>query len=409
MNETNFKPDLKDALLYHSSVPHDTFARLRAECPVYWNEEADGAGFWAITKYEDISAISKNPQLFSSAHKHGGHRIFNENEVSVANSGESGIGTPLISMDPPNHTKYRVMAMKGLAPARIDGIEERIVQRAESLLDQIDTPLSVEMVSQFCAPLPLLTLCELMDVPSTMWTKLYDWTNCLVGEDDPDFRPTPEEFAATMGEFLNFCQNTFEKYRLAPDDSLASVFANAEFDGNPISYSDFLGNMVLLLVGGNETTRNSLSNSLIAFAQNPEQWQKLRSNPDLMPVAVREMMRYSTPVMHMRRTATEDTEIRGQRIRKGDKVVMWYASGNRDEDIFDSPHTFNIERKGPNHLAFGTGTHMCLGSRLGELQIRVAMKLLTSRYSDIELLEAPERIRSNFINGIKTLKLRLIA
>lgn len=407
MTEIAFAPDLKDAALYEQGIPHQIFARLRQQAPVYWNPETDGPGFWAITKYDDIVEISRNPQLFSSASAHGGHRIFNENEVSIANSGETAIGIPLISLDPPLHQKYRVLAMRGVTPSRLAGIEERIVERATSLLDAIATPASVEFVSAFSAPLPLLTLCELIDVPSTMWRQLYDWTNCLVGEDDPEFRQSPAELAAVMSEFLAFARTTFDSRRQQPGEDILSILATADINGEPITFRDFVGNLVLVLVGANETTRNSISHSMVAFAENPEQWQKLRDNPELIGSAVREMVRYANPVFHMRRTALADTVIRGQAIRKGDKVVMWYISANRDEDKFSEPYRFNIERADSPHLGFGSGQHICLGSRLAEMQLRIVLRLMLERYSTIHVLQPPRRVRSNFINGLKDLYLQL--
>lgn len=403
-----FAPDLKDAGLYLDGVPHEAFARLRREQPVYWNPEADGSGFWAVTRYEDIVEVSRQPGLFSSAHENGGHRIFNENEVSVANSKESLIGIPFISLDPPAHVHYRTTIVPGLSAARLADMEGRIRARAAALLDKIPLGETVDFVQAFAAPLPLLTLAELLGLGPEMWEPLYHWTNAFVGEDDPEFRKSPEEMGRIMGEFMAWASALYDDRRRAPTDDIASMMANAVVQGQPMKRADFLGNMILVLVGGNETTRNSISHSVAAFAAAPAQWDGLRGAPDAMRPAVREMVRHASPVMHMRRTATADTSLAGVPIRKGDKVVLWYISGNRDETAFPDPDRFDITRGDIKHLGFGTGQHVCVGSRLAEMQLRIAFGLLAERVERFEIQRAPRRFRSNFINGLKNLDVKLL-
>jgi len=406
--DSDFRPDLKDPDLYLAHAPHEVFARLRREAPVYWNPEADGAGFWALTRHADIVEASRQPELFSSAHQNGGHRIFNENEVGLTNAGDSGIGIPFISRDPPSHGQYRKFVMPALTPNRLEGIEARISERCARLLDATPLGEPVDIVPLLAAPLPLLTLAELLDVPADTWPKFYDWTNAFVGEDDPDFRQSPEAMAATLGEFFAFTQELFEARRARPGEDIASLLANAEIDGAPIPFGEFVANLILTLVGGNETTRNSISNTLSALAANPEQWDWVREDPDRLKTAAREMVRYASPVMHMRRTATADTEIGGQPIAKGDKVVFWYISGNRDEAVFSDPDRFDLSRASVPHIGFGTGQHVCVGWRLAELQLRVVFRQLALRVKRIEQIGQPRRFRSNFINGLKNLDLRLV-
>lgn len=395
--------DLKDPDLYLDHAPHEVFEMLRREQPVYWNPESDGAGFWALTRYADIVEVSRNPALFSSASENGGHRIFNENDVGLTGAGESAIGTPFISLDPPTHTQYRKFIMPAVSPGRLAGIEERIRERCLALVNEIPLGETVDLVPLLSAPLPLLTLCELFDLPTDMWVKLYDWTNAFVGEDDPDFRQSPEAMATILGEFLGFCTQLFDERRAQPGQDLATLLATMEVDGKPVSLREFTGNMVLALVGANETTRNSLSHSVVAFAENPDQWDRILADPDLLKNAVREMVRYASPVMHMRRTAMADTQIGGQAIAKGDKVVMWYISANRDESVFPDPHRFDIGRGNIQHLGFGTGQHVCVGSRLAEMQLRVAFGILAERVEGFTVQSSPRRFRSNFINGLKNL------
>lgn len=395
--------DLKNPDLYESRVPHEEFARLRQEAPVFWNPESDGAGFWAVTRHADIVAVSRQPDLFSSAHANGGHRIFNENEVGLTNAGDSGIGIPFISRDPPTHTQYRKVIMPALSPVRIGGIEERVRERAERLIDAIPLGEPIDLVQALSAPLPLMTLAELLGVPGEMWTDLYHWTNAFVGEDDPEFRQSPEAMGDTLGEFFSFIGELYQQRIAEPGGDLASLLAHAAIDGEKVPFGEFAANMVLALVGGNETTRNSISHTVCAFAAHPGEWEKLRANRELIKNAPAEMVRYASPVMHMRRTATRDTEIAGQSIAKGDKVVLWYVSGNRDEAVYADPDRFDIERIPRNHVGFGTGQHVCVGSRLAEMQLRVVFAMLAERVCQFELLATPRRFRSNFINGLKNL------
>lgn len=400
---TLLQTDLKDPGLYEAGVPWDLFAALRREDPVHWTPDTDGAGFWSVLRHADIVEVSRQPQLFSSAHENGGHRIFNENEVGLTGAGESAIGVPFISRDPPVHTRYRKFIMPALAPGRLGDIETRIRERVTRLVDAIPLGEPVNLVPLLSAPLPLMTLAELLGVSGDLWPSLYDWTNAFVGEDDPEFRQSPEAMAATLGEFFAFAQELFDARRAEPTSDIASLLANAEIDGVPVPFRDFIGNLILVLVGGNETTRNSLSHSVAAFSANPDQWQAIRADRSLLKTATAEMVRHASPVMHMRRTAMEDTVIGGQKVAKGDKVVLWYISANRDEQVFPDADRFLVGRKGAQHVGFGSGQHVCVGSRLAEMQLRVAFDMLADRVTSFEVQAPPRRFRSNFINGLKNL------
>lgn len=401
--------DLKDPDLYQQRVPHDLFTQLRKEQPVYWNDEVDGSGFWAVMKHKDICDVSRNPAVFSSAYENGGHRIFNENEVGLTGAGESAVGIPFISIDPPIHTQYRKAIMPALSPARLGDIENRIRERAKLLIEQIPLNQEVDIVQLLSAPLPLLTLAELLGVKPEVWKDLYHWTNAFVGEDDPEFRQSPEAMQQTMIEFMGFCQALFEERRANPGHDIATLLATVPIDGKEPVLRDFIGNLILTLVGGNETTRNSMSHTIVNFAKHPEQWDKIKQNPELLKTATAEMVRHASPVLHMRRTATQDTMIGDQKIAKGDKIVLWYSSGNRDEDVFERPDEFDVTRKGFQHVGFGFGQHVCVGSRLAEMQLRVVFELLAERVERFELKSEPRRFRSNFLNGLKNLNVVLVA
>lgn len=395
--------DLKDPGLYEAGVPWEAFKTLRKEDPVHWNPESDGAGFWAVTRHADIVEVSRQPLLFSSAYENGGHRIFNENEVGLTGAGDTAIGIPFISRDPPIHTRYRKFVMPALAPGRLGDIEARIRDRVRLLVDEIPMGQTVNLVPALSAPLPLMTLAELLGVSINLWPKLYDWTNAFVGEDDPEFRQSPEAMGATLGEFFEFAQELFQARRAEPTGDIASLLANAEIDGEPVPFRDFVANLILVLVGGNETTRNSLSHTVAALSANPDQWDAIRADRDVLKTAAPEMVRFASPVMHMRRTAMEDTTVGGRPVRKGDKVVLWYISANRDEEVFPDADKFLVDRKGAQHVGFGAGQHVCVGSRLAEMQLRIAFDLLADRVRSFEVQAPPRRFRSNFINGLKNL------
>lgn len=401
--------DLKDPDLYVGGMPYAELAALRAAGPVHWNPESDGAGFWAVLGFDDIVAVSRQADLFSSAYENGGHRIFNENEVGLTGAGESAIGIPFISRDPPTHTQYRKFVMPALSPGRLEGIEARIAERVERLFADVPLDEVVDILPLFTVPLPLLTLAELLGVPAETWHDLHRWTDAFVGEDDPDFRQSPEAMQAILGEFMGFSAALFDERRANPGEDIASLLANTEIHGQPVPLGDFIGNLILALVGGNETTRNSINHSLIAFANNPDQWDAIRTDPGLLPNAVKEMVRYASPVIHMRRTATRDTELGGKEIRKGDKVVVFYPAGNRDPSVFPDPDVFDIARPIRQHLAFGAGTHVCVGSRLAEMQLRLAFATMARHVRCFEIVGEPSRVRSNFINGFKRLEVRLVA
>lgn len=401
--------DLKDPDTYRDGVPYAALAQLRRSEPVYWNPESDGAGFWAVLRYDDIVTVSRQPDLFSSAYENGGHRIFNENEAGLGGTGESAIGIPFISRDPPSHTRYRKFMVPALSPIRLDGIEQRIAERVQMLMTDIRLGEPVNILDRFTVPLPLLTLAELLGVAPDAWRDLHRWTDAFIGEDDPELRKSPEAMAAILADFMEFASELYEVRRKNPGTDLASLLANAELDGAPIPFGEFVGNLILALVGGNETTRNSLNHTMIAFARNPDQWEAIRDNPDLLPGAVKEMVRHATPVVHMRRTATRDTELGGKTIRRGDKVVMFYPSGNRDETVFADPDRFDVTRQVRQHLAFGSGTHVCVGSRLAEMQLRLAFGALARQVKRFEIVDEPVRVRSNFINGFKRLEVKLLA
>jgi linalool 8-monooxygenase len=400
-------------------VAHDIFKRLRAEEPIAWCPEPwGGPGFWSITKYDDIQEISKLPKIFSSDGKHGGitlpspemirnrqqRRGINPDappELSVFDGGRS-----MITMDPPDHNQHRRMVAPGFTPNTLDALAPRIRERARVILDAIGDRGECEFVSSVAAELPIQMLAELFAVPQEDRHKLFQWSNLIIGGEDPDVSVSREQTLAAFMELAGYAMQLYEARRKEPGDDLISLLANTEVDGQPMSMPDYLSAFVLLVVAGNETTRNSISGGILALSQYPAERQKLLDDPSLIPQAVDEIIRWVHPVIYMRRTALEDYELRGVRIRAGDKLALWYMSGNRDEDKWADPFTFNVTHGGPRHLSFGYGQHLCIGWRLAEIQLGVLFEELLARYPDIQAVGDVSRIRTNFLNSIKHMRVR---
>jgi linalool 8-monooxygenase len=400
--------DLKNPDLYVSGVPHEHFTRLRREDPVHWNPEAGGNGFWCITRYDDIVAISKNPTLFSSARLHGGHRMFDENVVGVAGVGAEETDAPMISMDPPEHNRFRRMLSPSFTPLRLKPLEERIHARVCAILDRLGARRECEFVTDIAAELPVQMLAELLAVPQEDRLKLFDWSNSLIAEDDPELRKSPEATARDLREMVEYSGRLWDDRLAHPGNDLISMLVHSRGpDGEAMSKEQYLGTFILLVAAGNETTRNSISGGVIALSQFPAERQRLVENPALLTTAAGEIVRYVSPIMHMRRTALADTELRGKRIRCGDKVILWYVSANRDEEIFTDPFRFDATRADPPQLGFGTGQHYCLGARLAEMQLRIFFREFLQRYPNAEPAGPIRRMRSNFVSGIKEMPVRL--
>jgi linalool 8-monooxygenase len=399
--------DLKDPDLYREGIPHEVFARLRREAPIAWNPEEDGRGFWAVTRYQDIVAVSKNPKVFSSARKHGGHRMFDENVVGVAGVGADKTEAPMISMDPPEHNQYRRMVSPGFAPRRVLALEDRIRQRVIGILDRLMGVDTCDFVADIAAELPIQMLAELLGVPQADRSKLFAWSNALIAEDDKEYRSSPEAVAEKIARMAEYALELWNERFERPGDDLISMLVHSRIDGEAMTRERYIGTFILLVAAGNETTRNSLSGGFLALSEHPAERRRLIEDPSLLASAASEIVRWVSPVMHMRRTAIEPTDIAGQAIRRGDKVILWYCSGNRDEAVFAEPSRFDIARAAPPHVGFGTGQHFCLGARLAEVQIRIFYEEFLRRYPNARPAGPVQRMRSNFVVGYKSIPARL--
>ncbi len=400
MTTTNVA-DIYSPDVFARSMPHDVFARLRREAPVSWQRETDGGpGYWAFVKYHDIVAISSDNTLFSSWR--GGTNIPTMTEDSLA-----VIRTLLVNMDPPQHTKYRRLVSTGFTPKMIAAMEPHVREITRRIIDNVEARGSCDFVHDISAQLPLAVIAELLGVPQEEQEMVFDWSNRLIGFDDPEFQTSPEDGRIAAGELFKYANALAVERKANPRNDLVSVLMAAEGDGESLTEADFDGFFILLAVAGNETTRNLMSGAMLALIEHPEQRRRLIDNPALMPAAVEEFLRWVSPLITFRRTAARDTEVGGQQIKAGDKVVMYYPSGNRDEDVFENASAFDVGREVNPHMAFGGGgPHFCLGASLARLEIRCMFEELLARLPDMRLDGDVRRLRSNFVNGIKEMRVR---
>ena len=388
--------------------PFDIFKRLREEAPIYWHEESLDfePGFWALTKHEDIVRVSKDPMTFSSAV--GGHLMTMGDPEVVDPSAVAAIIGNMIGMDPPDHQIYRKMVAPSFTPKAISTLEGDMRLKIRELLENVEDKGEFNFVTEISEQLPLWVLCEMMGIPESERPKIRDLVNNLT---DASIQQDPNnafQIWVNYMELFKMGRDMIEERRKSPTDDLMSVVANTKIEGGELPPELLDGFFLLMVIAGNETTRNTLTGGLMALTDNPEEREKLLKDPALISNATDEMLRWVTSVIYFRRTATKDTNIRGQDIKAGDKVVMWYGSANRDEEIFEDGHLFRVDRENAKkHLAFGAGEHLCLGNRLGHMQIRILFEELLDRFPNIHSTSDPVRIPSNFLAGISELKVRI--
>ncbi len=341
--------------------PHAAFRRLRTEAPVCWQERPDDAGFWAITRYPDLFAISLDQKTFSSQRRGAIMRPWNEEEYQAQRN-------MLINLDPPDHTKYRKLVSLGFSGRMIRRLEEHVRDITTSILDQVAGAGECDFVDAIAAELPLRVIVELAGVPVEDRRRVLQWSNQMIAYDDPEYQTDPMVPKIAAAELFMYANELAADRSAHPREDLASELMQGEVDGSRLTLQEFNAFFMLLLVAGNETTRNLISGGLLALIEHPEERARLQADPGLLATAVEEMLRWVTPVNLFQRTATRDVELGGQRIREGDKLVLFYASANRDDDVFPDAARFDVGRTPNDHLAFGIGPHFCLGANLARLE-----------------------------------------
>ncbi|MBS0384355.1 MAG: cytochrome P450 [Proteobacteria bacterium] len=373
------------------------FERLRKEDPVHYCPDSLNGPYWSITKFNDIMAVDTDHQRFSS-----------EPSIVLFDPEEDFPLPMFIAMDPPKHDVQRKTVSPIVAPNHLTHLEPIIRERAGKLLDDVPRNQTFNWVDRISIELTTQMLATLFDFPWEDRRKLTRWSDVATAAPGQGVVESDEQRRAELLECLNYFNNLWhQRAGEPPKPDLISMLVHGESTRN-MPPMEYLGNLILLIVGGNDTTRNSISGSVYALNKFPEQMQKLRANPALIPSLVSETIRWQTPLAYMRRTALEDVELRGKTIKKGDKVVMWYVSGNRDDEVIENPDQFDIERKNVrHHLSFGYGIHRCVGNRLGEMQLRIVWEEILKRFDKIEVMGEPERVYSSFVKGYSALPVRV--
>jgi cytochrome P450 len=395
--------DVSDPRLYQDDTWRPLFAQLRRDDPVHYCDASPYGPYWSVTRYDDIFAVELDHENYSSSSELGGIQITDQPKGQERAS--------FIRMDPPAHTAQRRTVSPIVAPSNIVNLESLIRKRTSGVLDALPRDEPFDWVERVSVDLTNMMLATLFDFPWNDRMKLTWWSDVAIANVeslDAVVRSEEERFdeLKKMGGYFRKLWDV--RAAAPPTFDLISMLAHSDATRN-MPPLEFIGTLGLLIVGGNDTTRNSMSGGLIALAENPEQFERVRASPELIPSLVSEIIRYQTPVLHMRRTAKNDVELAGRRIAKGDKVVMWYISGNRDEDKIERADEFIIDRAKPRqHLSFGAGIHRCVGDRLAEQQLRILWEEILQRDLRFEIVGPPQRLYSNFIRGIRSLPVRIV-
>jgi cholest-4-en-3-one 26-monooxygenase len=397
--------DLVDPERYaRRGYPHDVWTRLRAEAPVLRVEPPGYEPFWAITKHADILQISSQPLRFSNAQG-----------ITLARAGAAPIPPSeiLVLLDPPKHAPMRRVASPRFTPKAVRARAADVERIARDVLDDVAPAGQVgelDFVERIAAPFPLAVIAWIIGVPPSDWELLFRWTNEVIGKEDAEYRRPGESPGQTIkrarGELRHYLSGLIDERRRDPQDDLMSELIVGTVNGAPLTEEQLVSYCELLVEAGNETTRNAISGGLLAFCEQRAEWEKLHADPELLPDAVEEILRWASPISHFTRVATEDCEVRGVRIRAGDQLALYYASGNRDEDVFDDPFRFRVDRRPNPHMAFGFGEHFCLGAHLARSEIETVYRHLLARVDAFELSGSVERLSSAVNGSIKHLPVR---
>ena len=392
--------DLMDLDLFWRRDHDEVFKILRREDPVHWQEDSSSQGvrgFWNLTKHADLVLANRNTELFSS-------ELDGSTRYTTANSSQQGgfdtRGIMMINTDPPKHTRYRLLVNKGFTPRMIRLLEKALELRAKEIVNQVIERGECDFVVDLASELPLQAIAEIMGVPQEDRQMLFEWSNKIAGSEDPEYA---DEGRTAAFELYAYANNLGKQRAENPKDDIATLLINATIGDDRLTEQEFDAFILMLILAGNETTRNATSSGMLALLQYPDEMAKLREDIDgRLDTAIDEILRWASPLMHFYRTATADTEIRGKKIAKGDRVILWHVSANRDEEVFDNPFKFDIERTPNEHISFGGGgAHYCLGANLARAELYIIFREMLTRMDDIQLAGEPDFLRSNFIQGIK--------
>jgi cholest-4-en-3-one 26-monooxygenase len=397
------RPDpISSALYEQDGYPYAAWAWLRRHEPVAWIEQPDYDPFWAITRHADVIELSKQPEIWLNDPRLAvfSNKVPPPPEASIRH---------LLNMDPPDHGKYRNVTSKQFTPRAVRSLAPKVERITREVLDDAAEREGGDFVRDVSARITIAVIAEMLGVPRPDWDLLFRWTNEVIAPEDPEFQREGSAEATLDGarlELFQYFDAMSRDRRANPRDDIVSVVANGAVDGQPLAPVELLSYYLLLVVAGNETTRNAMTGGLIAFLENPGEWEKLKRQPRLLDPAVEEVVRWVTPVIQFCRTAARDYTLRGRTIRAGQNACLFYPSANRDEEVFEEPDRFRIERSPNRHIGFGVGEHVCLGAHLARLELRCAFAALRERLLHAELAGPVERARSSFVGGIKRAPMR---
>lgn len=394
--------DLSDVQLFAQGTPHEVFGRLRRENPIYWNEESDGSGFWALTRHADVLKVSRDSQTFSNE-RHG-IMIYDESFET------SGRERTMLEMDAPRHTRLRALVSRGMKPGRVLALEAFARRSFAGTLETALAKGDCDFVSDVAGQLPVQVICEMMGVPESDRRPLGLLAHRIQGFDDPELGGgSGGENSDAIEEMSSYALELASARRRNPREDIATAILQAEIEGYAMDDAAFASFFLLLITAGIETTKSAISGGMLALIENPDQWSRLTMDPTILPAAIEEMIRWTTPIHHFRRTATRDTQIADQPIRENDRVVVWYSSANRDESVFEEPDRFDLGRAPNDHLAFGFGSHYCLGANLARLEMRIVFEALIERGVEADRRGEVDYMLSSFTNSLKRMPITLRA